>query len=152
MQDLCRLLFSCKDAPSAPESRGTIRTPVKVISVTFKPVVSTIDLTATSQFLNKNIVRAPTAGKIENVLKKQGDFAGSGELLFTIRTREAAALGNLAGKDSTLSFSGLISIKANEPGVINSISYQKGDFVQEGDEMAVISEQNEPCFHTGCTL
>ncbi len=30
--------------------------------------------------------------------------------------------------------------------MINSISYQKGDFVQEGDEMAVVSEQNSLVF------
>ena len=73
-------------------------------------------------------------------------------MLFTIRTREAAALGNIAGNDSTLTFSGLISIKANEPGVINSISYQKGDFVQEGDQTGSHIRTEEPCFYIGCTL
>jgi hypothetical protein len=139
-------LFSCKDAPSDSGSTGAIKTPVKVIPVTFKPVVSTIDLAATTQFLNKDIVRAPAAGKIDNILIRQGEFAGSGELLLTIKTREAAALGTLPGKDSTLSFNGLINITVNEPGVINSISYQKGDFVQEGDELAVISEQKSLVF------
>jgi hypothetical protein len=139
-------LFSCKDTPSDSGSAGAVKTPVKLIPVTFKPVVSTIDLTATTQFLNKDIVRAPAAGKIDNILIRQGESAGSGELLFTLRTREAVALGTLPGKDSTLSFNGLINITVNEPGVINSISYQKGDFVQEGDELAVISEQKSLAF------
>ncbi|MEI8226618.1 MAG: HlyD family efflux transporter periplasmic adaptor subunit, partial [Bacteroidota bacterium] len=75
-----------------------------------------------------------------------GDFIVSGRLLFTIRTREAMALGNTAAKDTGLSFKGLISITSNKEGVISSIAYQKGDFVQEGDELAVVSEQNSLVF------
>jgi hypothetical protein len=56
------------------------------------------------------------------------------------------ALRNNTTRDSTLVFKGLINITSNTGGVINSISYQKGDFVQEGDELAVISEQNSMVF------
>jgi len=40
----------------------------------------------------------------------------------------------------------LININSHKEGVISSVSYQKGDFVQEGDELAVISEQNSLVF------
>jgi len=56
------------------------------------------------------------------------------------------ALYKKAQADSSLSFKGLINIVAYKEGVINSINYQKGDFVQEGDEMAVVSEQNSLVF------
>jgi hypothetical protein len=56
------------------------------------------------------------------------------------------ALSKQGQGDSSLSFLGLINIASHKNGVINSISYQKGDFVQEGDEMAVISEQNSLVF------
>ena len=48
--------------------------------------------------------------------------------------------------DTSLSFKGIINITSHKEGVINSISYQKGDFVQEGDEMAVVSEQESLVF------
>jgi hypothetical protein len=139
-------LPACREGATATEKVPAVRTPVTIIPVTFKPVASTLDLPATSVFMNKNIFRAPAAGKIENILVRQGDFAASGQLLFTIKTREAVSLGNIAGNDSTLSFKGLININATEAGVVNKISYQKGDFVQEGDEIAVISEQNSLVF------
>jgi biotin carboxyl carrier protein len=140
------LLSSCKNVPGASDNTRTVKTPVTVATVTYKPVTSTLDLPATSRFMNKNIVRAATAGTIDNILVRQGDFVTSGQLLFTIRTREAGALANITGNDSTLLFRGLIRITSNESGVINTISYQKGDFVQEGDEIAVMSEQNSMVF------
>jgi hypothetical protein len=140
------LLFSCKNVTSVSYQSIEVKTPVTIISAKFKPVTSTVDLPAVSSFMNKNIVRATTTGIIENILIRQGAYVVSDQLLFTIRTRESMALGNITGKDSSLSFKGLINIASPEAGVINSISYQKGDFVQEGDAIAVISEQNSLVF------
>jgi len=56
------------------------------------------------------------------------------------------ALENLSSNDSSLLFRGLINISSHEAGVINSIAYQKGDFVQEGDALAVISLQKSLVF------
>jgi multidrug efflux pump subunit AcrA (membrane-fusion protein) len=143
---LLTVLYACKDRSNSSEITGAVRTPVTIIPVSFREVTATIDLPATSKFMNKNIVRATTAGTLENILVRQGDFVASGQLLFTIRTRESAAIGSTSGNDSTLTFNGLIHITANEPGVINSISYQKGDFVQEGDQIVVMSEQKSLAF------
>jgi len=96
--------------------------------------------------MNKNIIRATTAGTIEKILIVPGESISDGQLLFTIRTREAMALDKNAIADTSLSFKGLINIISHKEGVINTISYQKGDFVQEGDEMAVVSEQNSLVF------
>jgi hypothetical protein len=96
--------------------------------------------------MNKNIIRATTAGTIEKILIAPGEFISDGQLLFTVRTREAMALDKKTMADTSLSFKGLINIISHKEGVINSISYQKGDFVQEGDEMAVVSEQNSLVF------
>jgi multidrug efflux pump subunit AcrA (membrane-fusion protein) len=140
------ILSACRNSTPPSEDSVYVRTPVTVIPVTFKTVASSIDLPAISQFLNKNTVRATTTGIIDKILIGQGDLIASGQLLFTIRTREAMALGNLSSKDSSLSFRGLINISSNEEGVINSIAYQKGDFVQEGDALAVISLQKSLVF------
>jgi multidrug efflux pump subunit AcrA (membrane-fusion protein) len=96
--------------------------------------------------LNKSIVRAATTGTIEKITITTGDFIKAGQILFTIRTREASAMSKSARADSSLSFKGLINIISNKDGVISTIFYQKGDFVQEGDEMAVVSEQNSLVF------
>jgi hypothetical protein len=141
---------SCRHATRSAEETTEVKTPVTVVTVENKPVVSTVDLPAVATFLNKNIIRATTAGTIENILIAPGENVTNGQLLFTIRTREAMALAKTTTAttttDTSLIFKGLININSHKEGVINSISYQKGDFVQEGDEMAVVSEQQSLVF------
>ncbi len=138
--------FSCKHVSKTSEEVTEVKTPVTVVPVTFKPVSSTVTLPAVATFMNKNIIRATTTGTIEKILITPGEFISTDQLLFTIKTREAMALDRKSQIDSSLSFKGVINIVSHQEGVINSISYQKGDFVQEGDEMAVVSEQNSLVF------
>ena len=140
------LLFSCKNVARTSEAVAEVKTPVTIVPVTFKSVSSTVGLTAIATYMNKSIIRATTTGTIEKILINPGEFIAIGQLLFTIRTREAMALETKAQSDSSLSFKGLINIASHKEGVINSIFYQKGDYVQEGDEMAVVSEQNSLVF------
>ena len=140
------LLLSCNRGASASEEVAKVKTPVTIGPVTFKSVTSTVDLPAVTMFMNKNIIRATTAGMIENISIKPGDYIAADQLLFTIRTRESMALYNKNGSDTSLTFKGVINITSHREGVISSIAYQKGDFVLEGDEMAVVSEQNSLVF------
>jgi multidrug efflux pump subunit AcrA (membrane-fusion protein) len=140
------LLLSCKHNAKTSEEVSVVKTPVTVVPVEYKSVSSTVALPAVATFMNKNIIRATTTGTIEKILITPGEFVSAGQLLFTIMTREAMALNSKAQADTSLRFKGLINIISHQEGVINSIAYQKGDFVQEGDEMAVISEQNSLVF------
>jgi biotin carboxyl carrier protein len=137
---------SCRNTPNESEESVVVKTPVTLTSVTFKPVVSTVEIPAVSQFMKKNIVRSSTAGTIENIQVRQGDMVNAGQLLFTVRTKEGAALEKIDGKDSSLYFSGLIRVYSGEAGYISAISYQRGDFVQEGDAVAIISDQGSLVF------
>jgi multidrug efflux pump subunit AcrA (membrane-fusion protein) len=140
------LLLSCRHTAPAAEEEKVVRTPVTIVPVEYKSVASTVALPAVATYLNRNIIRATTAGSIQKVLISQGENVMSDQLLFVVRTRESMALDKKAEADTSLAFSGLINIKARTSGVINSIAYQKGDFVQEGDEMAIVSEQNSLVF------
>ena len=140
------MICSCKNVTKTSEEASMVRTPVTIVPVSYKSVTSTIALPAVATFMNKNIIRATTTGIIEKILISPGEFVDTDQLLFTIRTRESMALDKKTQADSSLSFKGLINITSHKPGVINTISYQKGDFVQEGDEMTVISEQNSLVF------
>ena len=142
------ILFSasCKHRTATSEEVTQVRTPFTITPVTLKAVTSTVDLPAVTTFMNKSIIRASTAGTIEKISITTGDFVTAGQLLFIIRTRESTAMGNSSMSDTSLSFKGRINIISHKEGVISSISYQKGDFVQEGDELAVVSEQNSMVF------
>jgi biotin carboxyl carrier protein len=139
-------LLSCKHTAQTSEETFKTKTPITIVPVTFKSVASTVGLPAVATFMNKSIIRATTTGTIEKILISPGEFISADKLLFTIRTREAMALNKTIESDTSLSFKGLISITSRKEGVINSISYQRGDFVQEGDELAVVSEQNSLVF------
>jgi HlyD family secretion protein len=138
--------LSCNhgNVPSV-EDQVTI-TPVTLTRFSIKPVLSSVELPAVSSYLNRNIIRASTTGAIENSLARQGEPVRAGQLLFTIRTREAMALVSNSAADSSLSFKGLINIFASGPGVVSSVTYQKGDFVAEGDELASVSDQGSLVF------
>ncbi len=96
--------------------------------------------------MNKSIIRATTTGIIENISITQGDHVTRALILFSMKTREAAAIRNAASGDTSLSIKGLVNIKSSKTGIISTVSYQKGDFVQEGDELAAISDQNSLVF------
>jgi hypothetical protein len=69
------------------------------------------------------------------------------QLLFTVKTPEASALQEAQQTDSSLMFKGLVKIFSPDNGVISSVSHQNGDYVQEGDELAVLSDQNSVIFN-----
>jgi biotin carboxyl carrier protein len=140
------LILSCHHAVKTTEEVPEVITPVTIVPVMFKPVTSDVRLPAVATFMNKSIVRTTTAGTIDKILIAPGEYINADQLLFTIRTREAMAMSKSVEKDSSLSFRGVINITSHKDGVINSIAYQKGDFVQEGDELAIVSEQKSLVF------
>ena len=137
---------SCNHTSSSPEAEVQVITPVTVVKITYKPVTENIELQAVTAFINKSTVRSTTTGTIESISINIGDKVKKDQLLYTIRTRESSAISNSLKGDSTLSFSGRINITASKEGIISSVSHQNGDFVQEGDELAVISDQNSLVF------
>jgi len=140
------IITSCNQTKVTSEADAFVITPVTIVNVTYKPVTETIDLPAVTVFLKKSTVRSITAGTVENISIIPGEYVKKDQLLCNIRTREASAMNNSLKDDSTFSFKGRINIIAPSSGVISAISHQNGDFVQEGDELAVISDQNSLVF------
>ena len=87
------------------------------------------------------------AGYIKSVQVKPGDFVNDGKTLFTLETKESAAIGKtISNLDSSFKFSGLITIQAKGHGYITQLNHQPGDYVQDGEQLAVISDQNSFVF------
>jgi hypothetical protein len=136
----------CNSGRVAEEASIKARTPVTIVSPAFKSLSQTVEFPAVSTFLVKNTVRSGTSGIVETVNITPGENIKAGFLLFTLKTREAAALQNAASNDTTLNFRGMIRINSPKDGVISSVIHQAGDFVQEGDELAVISDSRSLVF------
>jgi hypothetical protein len=129
--------FGCKNIAEKdiPESRPGL--PVTVTSVRYGEMASYIELSATSQFMYKAIIKTPVTGYIENMEIIQGDAVGKNQTLFTIRTKEASALLDDSAKN--LKFNGMVDVKAAIAGIVASVEHPKGDYVAEGDQLCQVA-------------
>lgn len=123
------------------------RTPVTVTTVSDAPLDDYIELNAVSAFLQKSYVKANANGYLQSSDVYPGKYVEAGQTLFTLQTKEARSIGNdLKILDSTLKFSGVNTIKANQHGYITQLNHQSGDYVQDGEQLAVISDRNSFVF------
>jgi multidrug efflux pump subunit AcrA (membrane-fusion protein) len=78
---------------------------------------------------------------------KPGEFVKVGQHMFTIETKESMVIGNSISKlDSSFKFTGVNNVKASLPGYVTQLSHQVGDYVQDGEQLAVISDNNSFVF------
>ncbi len=143
------LLVSCKDKPEeAPaEPAAATRTPVTITSIETTSLNDSIELNATSAFLQNYYVKSTANGYIKSVNTKPGEYVNKGKNLFTIQTKESMVIGNsISSLDSSFKFSGLNIIKSTGNGYISQLNHQEGDYIQDGDQLAVISDRNSFVF------
>jgi hypothetical protein len=106
-----------------------------------------IELNAVSIFLQKSYVKAIANGYLQSADVYPGKYVAVGQTLFTLQTKEARSIGNsISLLDSTLKFSGVNTIRANQHGYITQLNHQSGDYVQDGEQLAVISDRNSFVF------
>ncbi|MEI7503004.1 MAG: HlyD family efflux transporter periplasmic adaptor subunit, partial [Paludibacter sp.] len=140
------LLVNCKSKESTDETATKATTPVTITSVQITSIGEEITLNAVSAFHQKNIVKATASGYIEKVYVKIGDVVTAGKVLYTLKTKEAEALGKLAVKDSTFHFKGEMIIKAPSSGIITELTKSANDYVADGEQLCVIVQQNSFVF------
>lgn len=135
------------DEPAADPATVETRTPVMTAPVTFTDLADTIELNATSSFLQSSYVRATATGYVKNVEVHPGEFVGVGKTMFTIETKESTVIGNSISKlDSSFHFSGVNSVRSSLSGYVTQLNHQPGDYVQDGEQLAVISDQKSFVF------
>lgn len=124
-----------------------VKTPVTVTSVDVSNLTDSIELNATSSFLQNSYVRSTATGYVRSVDVKPGEFVGIGRRMFTIETKESTVIGNSISKlDSSFKFTGVGTVKASLSGYVTQLSHQIGDYVQDGEQLAVISDNNSFVF------
>src|SRR5580704_715885 len=112
---LALLLFSCQSKDKAgddDDAKVASQTPVTVTTVDSSALTDYIDLNATSTTLQKNYVKSNANGYIQEVNAQLGHDVSKGEVLFTVKTKEAQTIGNSINVlDTTFKFSGINKIK-----------------------------------------
>jgi len=136
-----------KESGEDEDAHVATTTPVTVDTMSTGPIEDYLELNATSSFLKKNSVKSPTSGYIQQVEVNIGDEVTRNKELFLLKTKEASALdNNTRGHDTTFSFSGLIKVHSFQEGVISTLNRHNGDYVQEGDELCVVSDKSSFVF------
>lgn len=136
------LVLSCKSKEAAQEEEAVdVITPVTITGISNQPMEEFVELNATSAFLQKWIVRANATGYLKSANVELNKYVNSGQILYTVKTKEAESIGNSVNVlDSSFKFTGVNTIKANQSGFISQINHQSGDYVQDGDQLAVITD------------
>jgi hypothetical protein len=76
-----------------------------------------------------------------------GDYVTKGQTLFTIKTKEAVALGNTINKlDTALHFEGITKIASPISGYVTQLTYTAGNYVQDGEQLAEITDKSSFVF------
>jgi len=141
-------LMSCHSNPTVEEqTEAEVQTPVTVTSINNGSLSEYTELNATSAFLQKSYVKASSNGYLQAVNIQLGQFVNKGKILFTTITKEAKSIGNtINALDPDFKFTGITNIRANDNGYISEISHQEGDYVQDGERLAVISNTSSFVF------
>ncbi|MFI5151172.1 MAG: efflux RND transporter periplasmic adaptor subunit [Bacteroidia bacterium] len=143
------LLSGChpkQGAESEEDAAIAAITPVTTDSMQKGPLSEYLELNGVSSFLKKNSVKTAVSGYIRTVNVTLGDEVRKDQDLFTLKTKEASALDNFATKDSLTGISGLIHIRSFQDGIISTFNRHAGDFVQEGDELCILSDKSSFVF------
>lgn len=140
---------ACQQAGTGNDEETNIqaRTPVTITSVNFDSLQQYIYLNATSAYLQKSFVKSNMLGYIKKVNVKIGDYVHAGQAIFVVQTKEAQAIGNAVNNlNPDFKFSGVNTITANASGFITELDHQPGDYVQDGEQLAVISDDKSFAF------
>jgi len=146
---LSMLLIACKNkqADNTDDEAIEPRTPVTVTTIQYSPIQEFVELNATSAYLQKSYVKANLTGYIKSANIHFGDFVNSGQILFSLKTKESEALGNTINKlDPDFKFNGVNYVKAAANGYVIELDHQAGDYVQDGEQLAVISDMKSFVF------
>ncbi|MGA9213253.1 efflux RND transporter periplasmic adaptor subunit [Kaistella sp.] len=138
------LIISCKKNSETVAQEPVINsaTPVTVAFPTDTLSINNdISINATATYLLKSDVKSNATGYLTNVRINLGDAVRKGQFLFSVQTKESRALGNTINKlDPSFRFSGVTTVTCPASGFVNSLNHQIGDYVQEGDILAGITD------------
>jgi biotin carboxyl carrier protein len=141
---------SCKNNSDSEEEDISPEDAVTPITITYpfqSNITQTVELNATSSYLLKTFVKSTATGYLQSSGIKVGDLVSKGQTLFTIKTKEAVALGNTINNlDSSLHFEGVIKIRSSISGYVTQLINVAGSYVQDGEQLAEITDKNSFVF------
>lgn len=142
---------SCKgkadDTSDEDVSPEDVVSQVTVTHPAHSNINETVEINATSAFTLKIFVKASAVGYLQTSGIQLGNYVTKGQTLFTIKTKEAVALGNTINNlDTSLHFEGVTKIKSPISGYVTQLTYAAGSYVQDGEQLAEITDKSSFAF------
>ncbi|MEO8238815.1 MAG: biotin/lipoyl-binding protein [Flavobacterium sp.] len=135
------VLLVCCAKKNTVNKTANIKIAVAITNIDTTAISNYTDLNATTSYLIKNIIKANITGYLDQVNVASNDFVKKGKLLFSLKTKEAKVLGNTINKiDPSLHFGNAVNLNATSDGFVNAVNVQQGDYIQEGDALAIIND------------
>jgi multidrug efflux pump subunit AcrA (membrane-fusion protein) len=132
------LLASCS-TPKENETTGAVGTPVKIVHPSTSSLVESMEFNATTAFLKKEIIRSTFQGYVQKTNKAIGDKITEGDVVLSLKTKEALAAESAGITPGGKGFQGVIAMTAKSPGVLIELNFHAGDYVGEGEQLAAIA-------------
>lgn len=141
-------LIACKTIPTEEETSIAPKSPVQVSSIRIGEIDDNLLLSATTVYLNRNVITAEIPAFITKVNIHLGDKIIKGQVLYELQTKESKALGKQSFNiDTSITNIGIIKVYAPASGVISTFDKQQtGDYVLEGTQLCTIAESNDLAF------
>jgi multidrug efflux pump subunit AcrA (membrane-fusion protein) len=142
------MVVSCNNGKeSTGEKPSEGRVPVTVTHALVQAMSETVDLNATSTFLLKTFIKSNINGFLQQVNVQIGEKIKKGSKMFVVKSKESQNIGNtIISVDSSLHFSGLVAILSPGDGYVTQLNYREGDYIQDGETLAAISDANSLVF------
>ena len=135
------VLISCSNKKTEETAADQVKTTITITQPTVQGFTDYIQLNGNTQFQKKLTVRANITGYIVSMKWKTGDRILNGTLFCSIKTKEQDALKNIDSREPSLKqFQTPINVFANASGIFTAVNYSAGDFVNEGDVLATITD------------
>lgn len=138
--------LSCKKNDAATTEESTTESKPKTEVVVAYPsdtvhLDNNVTLNATASYLLKSDAKANSTGYITSMNVRLGDRITRGSVLFGLQTKEARALGNTINKlDKSFRFNGTTTVVSPATGYVVMLNHQIGDYVQDGEILATITD------------
>ena len=141
-------LIACKTIPTEEETSIAPKSPVQISSIRIGEIDDNLLLSATTVYLNRNVITAEIPAFITKVNIHLGDKIIKGQVLYELQTKESKALGKQSFNiDTSITNIGIIKVYAPASGVISTFDKQQtGDYVLEGTQLCTIAESNDLAF------
>ena len=137
------LLFTSCNSKTADENKipNAVQTAVTYTQPTIRDFTDYVQLNGNTQFQKKLVLRASITGYIVSMNWKTGDRISNGTLFCSIKTKEQDALKEIDSREPSLKqFQIPLNVFANASGIFTAVNYSDGDFINEGDILATITD------------